>query len=253
MLKGDPQRKKAIGPPRSAHDVKVVHCQNSLPSRNVVEKRVWPDRNPNSLDLKDASADWTEYQEDQARPKAWELHKELDKIKGAVADVHKTKFFKSNSPVEEANTSKPTPIMKSKDRMYLVDSGASLYMMEEVLSPQEKTHDRSKPRVAPSVPQMRRVFISRISALFVREVGGSIRLSVLSLERLCDELRVTRKKPNTNKMQEDHQMLHRQFLLLVAVTHQKVARSSRHDSAGENLVPDNEAEDTMHKFAGTVL
>ena len=38
-----------------------------------------------------------------------QLHEELHKIKELFADVHNTKFFKSYTPIEEANTSKPKP------------------------------------------------------------------------------------------------------------------------------------------------
>ena len=77
---------------------------------------------------------------------------------------------KSTLQIEEADTSKPKPIIKSHDTMYIVDSGASFYMMgESSLSPQErktkKTTLRSKQRMASSVPQKRRRFASRSSVL----------------------------------------------------------------------------------------
>ena len=50
-------------------------------------------------------------------------------MKGDYAYVHSTKFFKCCAPVDEASTSKPKTIIKSKDRMYIVDSGASLCMV----------------------------------------------------------------------------------------------------------------------------
>ena len=47
-------------------------------------------------------------------------------------------LFNGFSPMEEADTCKPELIIKPKDRMYLVDSGASLHMTEGSLFPQEK-------------------------------------------------------------------------------------------------------------------
>ena len=117
-------------------------------------------RNPNSRVLKDLSADWTEYQEDQVRHKAWKLHEGAVQQEGVFTDVDKTKVLKGYSSMEAANTSKPKPILQSKNRMYIVDGGASLHVMgESVPLPQERKPYgrpktwRSKPRMTSTVPQ----------------------------------------------------------------------------------------------------
>ena len=54
----------------SAHDMTVVHFQKAHPSRTVIQQRVWHERNPNSPDFKDLSAERTEYQVYQAPRKS---------------------------------------------------------------------------------------------------------------------------------------------------------------------------------------
>ena len=82
-----------------------------------------------------------------ASRKRWNLCKTaLQKAKGAHA--HKTQIFNCFYPIEEPNTSEHKPMIKSKDRMYIVDSGASLHMVEESsLSPQKKQSNvRDRPQ-----------------------------------------------------------------------------------------------------------
>ena len=55
---------------------------------------------------------------------------------GGHKAVHSTNFFRGCSPIkEEATPPTSKPIIKSKDRMYIVDSGASLHTMGESLPP----------------------------------------------------------------------------------------------------------------------
>ena len=115
------------------------------------------------------------------------LSKALYKIKDAFADVQKTQFFTGHPPVEEANAFKPKAIIKSKVRMYVVDSGTSLHMMGDTsLSSQKKTIRqtkltwRSKPRQAWSV-----LYIQESgTCLYVMLVEDSS--SVKTLGRLCE-------------------------------------------------------------------
>ena len=74
----DPKRRPKVSPRHEA-----AYFQNAHPSRNATQKRTWHGRNQNIIDLKELSDDWTQCQEEQARHKAWKLHNELDKIKGA--------------------------------------------------------------------------------------------------------------------------------------------------------------------------
>ena len=84
MLRENLKRRESIGPNKpvhwSAYDVKVAFFQETPPSRNVIHRRVWRDRNANSSDLKDSSDDWTEDQEDQARNKARKFNKQPQPI-----------------------------------------------------------------------------------------------------------------------------------------------------------------------------
>ena len=82
-----------------------------------------------SNDWKELSQDWTGYHEEPTRHKAWNLNKEFCKVPLASTDVHKKKFVKGYSPIEEAFN--PKPILKSKDEKYIVDSGASLHTIGE--------------------------------------------------------------------------------------------------------------------------
>ena len=47
--------------------MRVAYFQEAHPSRNVIQKRAWQDRNPNFLELKCVSADGTVFQEKQTR------------------------------------------------------------------------------------------------------------------------------------------------------------------------------------------
>ena len=141
--------------------------------------------------------------------------------------MHETNFFKGDSPIEEANTSKHKPIITSKGRMYIVDSGASLHVMvESSLTPQETENHTTdqhlpgdpnrKPRMAWSVPLARRRFTSRISAptFYWKSVEDST--SELSLRRVCDELEYSYSwQPGRNttltKGKVDNHALYRQF------------------------------------------
>ena len=67
-------------------------------------------------------------------------HKDLYKVTRAYNGAHSCNFFEGFSPrKEEATASTSKPIVKSKDRMCSVDSGASLHMMGvHSLAPQER-------------------------------------------------------------------------------------------------------------------
>ena len=77
------------------------------------------------------------------RPECWKTTTEFYKVNGACADVpKKTKFVKGQSPIEEV------------DRMYTVDSGASLNIMGDrslslFLRGQRKPYDSAKRNLVP--------------------------------------------------------------------------------------------------------
>ena len=133
----------------------------------------------------------------RARHKAWKLHKQLCNITGASKDVHSTNFFNSHSLMKEkANTSTAKPFIKSKDRMYIVDCGASLLMLgESSLNAQDrsniwKTTGYLDIHTANGVVRSTKeanVHIQELGAcLFVGSVEDS--LAVFSVGQLCDEL-----------------------------------------------------------------
>ena len=61
--------------------------------------------------------------------KAYKLHKELFKIRGHYSAVHRTNFLR-NYVLAEAKHTATSLAVHSKERMYTVDGGASLHMME---------------------------------------------------------------------------------------------------------------------------
>ena len=93
---------------------------------------------PNTPDFSHLSEDWWTYQEDFSRHKTWKLHNEVHKMKKTYVDVHRTKYSKEYFHIKEGNTSKAKPIVKSTNRMFIVDSGSSLHMKGEVLSIRRK-------------------------------------------------------------------------------------------------------------------
>ena len=146
------------------------------------------------------------------------------KNQGAHADVRKTIFFKGYSPIEDSNTCKPKSTAKSKDRMYIVDCGASLHMTGNTsfsLSTKRKPYDRpittwtSKPRVASSGPEKRRGLHPEARHSLLREVGGRFAFGIVSwtiVRRIGVFLHsATTRTPGTNKRQEDNHVLYRQF------------------------------------------
>ena len=184
----------------------------------------------------------------------------LPNQRGFHSDVHKPKFFKGHSPIGEATTSKPKPIMKGQGQMYIVEKWCllahdgrkfSVTLSSETVTIRQTTRtSRSKPRLASSVPQKEaKVYILELGTeVYVKLVEGS--RSALTLGRLRVELKyscslVTRRKPDTNNGQEDHNVLYRQFR----------PSSRRHSSEGCSIlqarprqgkpVPDDEMEEAL--------
>ena len=148
--------------------------------------------------------------------------------KWACADVHSTEFFRRYSPIEEANTSKPEPIMKKKERIYIVDCDACFLCtswrkvfssLRRKRTPYDRSKPvwRSKPRMASSGPRKTQGFF------YIQELGTHLydkfvetSHSVLFHGRLCDELESSNswqpaRNPKLTKGKKDHHVLHRQF------------------------------------------
>ena len=129
----------------SAYDIKVVHFQeqeSKLSGLEGLERRL--DRVSRRSGLSQSV----------------ETPRRSCTTRRVFTDVDKTKVLKGYSSMEAANTSKPKPILQSKNRMYIVDGGASLHVMgESVPLPQERKPYgrpktwRSKPRMTSTVPQ----------------------------------------------------------------------------------------------------
>ena len=136
--------------------------------------------------------------------------------------MHETNFFMGYSPIEEANTSKPKPIIMSKDRKYIVDSGASLHMMgRSFLSPQEKktlrpTEDDLKIQTAYGIRS------TKEARTYIHELGTHLHVTLVrdSPSRYClltdcaMSWRVPilgNQDPDIKKRQEDHHVLHSRF------------------------------------------
>ena len=123
-------------------------------------------------------------QEDETRHTAWRLQQELYRIERALADVRTTKFFKGWSPIEEANTSKPTLMIKSKDQTYTVDSGAS---SEFCLLAGKKTHTTDQTSLVDPYREWHSPFHKRGEGLRpgyrhlpASEVGGRFALGIMN-------------------------------------------------------------------------
>ena len=143
----------------------------------------------------------------------------LYKIIGSYTDVYSTIFFKRYSPTkEQANISKAKPTIKSNDRMYIVDSGASLLLMGKVPSMPRKENIRNikdywKIQTANGIVRSTKeakVHIQKLGTyLYVKLVEDFP--SALSLGRLCDEFGYsyswTRRKPQIDERLEDVHML----------------------------------------------
>ena len=99
------------------------------------------------------------------------------------------------SPTEEANTSTPKPIIKSKDRMHVVDSGASLRMMEKALSLRRKNQTKRHSNNTCEIQTANgMVLFHKNTMVYIQEHGTCLfeklvedSPSVLSLGRLFDE------------------------------------------------------------------
>ena len=137
---------------------------------------------------------WNEEQEEFATHRAYKLHKELFKTNEHCKDVHKTNFFRTSITTKAKYTATGLAI-HSKERMYIVDSGAPLHMMEvSSLNHRERRLFDSqanfwifRPPLALCSQTQANVYIKELGAcLWVHLVKGSP--SVLSLGRLCNEL-----------------------------------------------------------------
>ena len=119
----------------------------------------------------------------------------------------------------------PRSIIKSNNRMYVVDRGASFHMEEErflSLSAGKQTIRQTKhyleirhvSGVVRSAQEARVYILELGSYLYVKLVEDSS--SAFSWGRLCDEWRkclflATKRKPHTNNRLEDHHVLRRQI------------------------------------------
>ena len=104
--------------------------RNKFPSLNVIQTSSKNARSPNAPPYDRRSTAWNEEQEEFARHRAYKLHKALLKTKGQPKDVHKTNFSRSYVSTKAKNTATGLAI-HSKERMYIVDSDASLHFFDQ--------------------------------------------------------------------------------------------------------------------------
>ena len=196
--KGNLKRHNATGSNKSVHwladDLTVADFQNAHPCRKVMQN-AWAARKESKeqrLGRVSRTSGTTH--------KRGHCTKSLYKNQGAHADVHTTNFFKGYSPIDESSTSKPKSIIKSKERMYIVDRGASLHVMgascapQETAKPYEQTNNDFEVQTASGIvrsAQEARVYIQEFGTHFyVKLVEDS--LSALYLGRLCVLQRTTK-------------------------------------------------------------
>ena len=198
LMRKNLRRQKEIGPfflpssppPKSVHcsarDEKVAHFQEAHSSCNVIQKRICDERNPNSLEFKDLSAEWTEHEEDQARHRALKLLNQRHKIKGPFADVHKTMFFEiqprtdQNFEVQEVHC---------RQWCFFAHDWRNSVSPQETKTIQQTKNDLQIQTVSGIVRS------TNETTVCIQEVGthshakvAEDSLSVLSLGRVCDEL-----------------------------------------------------------------
>ena len=116
------------------------NIQSQFPSVNVTKTGNKNGRSPDAPPYDHRSTEWNAEREEFARHKAYKLHKELFKTKGHCRDAHNTNFFRSYVSTEEKNTATGLA-MHSKEKVYIVDSGASLHMI--ILSGSQRKEDLS--------------------------------------------------------------------------------------------------------------
>ena len=143
-------------------------------------------------------------------------------------------IFSIHSPIGEANTSQPKPIIKSKDRMYNVDSCASLH-----ISVGKETRPADQKQHGDPNREWHRPFHGRCEGLHPgdrhsprHDVGGRFALGIVSwsvvrLMCLVFLLVAMRKKPNIDEGKKTITCFSDIFVLLVAFTQQQVTPSTR--------------------------
>ena len=112
----------------SCHHLERARLRDKFPSLNVIQTSSKNGRSPNAPLHDQICTDWNEEQEEFARHGANKLHRDLFKTKGHHKDVDKTNFFRCYVPAQAENTATGLAI-HSRERMYIVDSGAWLQMM----------------------------------------------------------------------------------------------------------------------------
>ena len=150
--------------------------------------------------------------------------------------MHKDKFFKGYSPIEEANTSTPKPIMRSKGRMYIVDSGASSHMMMEKSSP---------------CPQEDKTIRQTKHHLEIQTANSIVRCAKELGTRSW--LKIHWRKPEVNQRQENRHVLHRKFRSSCC-SHSAECHTIYHDPTREKNPCARERSGGYHaKIDGTFL
>ena len=168
-----------------------------------------------------------------------------------------TKRRSSRVTVQSQNTSKPNTTIKSMEKMYIADSGASLHMMVEcsVSTSAGKEQHRTDRKLLEIQAASGIVVSIEKSTVCIQELGTylCVKLAEDSLSVVVFYDCAMNWCLPTLGNQEDASNYGRKtitcctdnFVPHVAVTQQKVTPSVRHDRARRTLVPATEVEGTM--------
>ena len=141
----------------SDYDLKVVYLEEANPTRNVMQRGEAHQILPIFL----------------SRPGEWKLDRVPRRIgtaqcvqtsEGAIQDHKSLQSRAPNNLIQKVlfGPRCAEPLIKSKDRMYIVDNGASLHVMEvNSFTLQQEAAWKFKPRTASSVPPKSERFTSR--------------------------------------------------------------------------------------------
>ena len=134
----------------------------------------WGNRSPTALPYAQRSTEWNEEDEEFARHGAYKQHKELFKTKRNFSDVDNTIFFRSHVPTQAKNTATGLAI-QTTERVYIVDSGASLHMMGLLsLSKKEKKTVRQSSTIL-DIQTANGIVVSDTQAkVYIQELGAHL-------------------------------------------------------------------------------
>ena len=183
---------KVLGPIRRIRFTQSTLRQASIqekkgPSLGNIEVKIPHQRSPYAMKFEDRSQEESARQQRCARGKAWDLAKNIQKLK----QKDKAAFY---SPAEEwvllaASTNEP------EERQFVVDSGASMHMVsKEDLDPAELETMRTSRSPTTVMTANGEVQTREEATVYVKELDLFVKVmlleekpAVLSLDKLCED------------------------------------------------------------------